>query len=162
MFCEGKIALMTNWFGFAAPGDSVDGPVKGKINIAPVPAGPGGRSVSLNVYWILSLASGSRHPELAWDFMRHVATPAMDRLTTIEGAIGVRRSTWNDAEINLRIPYYNKLETLHAFAREMARRPDLPAFVQILDQMLEQALAGDAPSHELLEHAQQAIEAVRT
>lgn len=162
MFCEGKIALMTNWFGFAALGDSVDGPVRGKIYIAPVPAGPGGRSVSLNVYWILSLASGSRHPLLAWDFMRHVATPAMDRLTTTEGAIGVRRSTWSDSEINSRIPYYNKLETLHAFAREMPGHADLPAFARIVDAMLEQALAGDAPSHELLARAQRMIESVRT
>jgi multiple sugar transport system substrate-binding protein len=118
--------------------------------------------VSLNVYWILSLASGSRHPELAWDFMRHVATPAMDRLTTIEGAIGVRRSTWNDAEINSRIPYYNKLETLHTFAREMPGRADLPAFARIIDEMLEQALASDAPSRELLARAQRMIESVRT
>ena len=94
--------------------------------------------------------------------MRHVATPAMDRLTTTEGAIGVRRSTWSDSEINSRIPYYNKLETLHAFAREMPGHADLPAFARIVDAMLEQALAGDAPSHELLARAQRMIESVRT
>ena len=162
MFCEGKVALMTNWFGFAALGDSVDGPVRGKIDIAPVPAGPGGRSVSLNVYWMLSLASGSRHPTLAWDFMRHIATAPMDRLTTIEGAIGARRSTWSDGEINSRIPYYNKLETLHASAREMPVRADLAVLAHLIDEMLEQALASDAPSRELLARTQRMIESRRT
>ena len=96
MFYDGRIALMTNRFGFAAVGDSAEGAVKGKIDIAPPPAGAGGRSVSLNVFWMLTLASGSRNPALARDFMRHVATPAMDRLATTEGAIGTRRSTWSD------------------------------------------------------------------
>jgi multiple sugar transport system substrate-binding protein len=160
MFCEGKIALMTNWFGFAALGDSVDGPVKGKIEIAPVPADAGGRSISLNVFWILSLARGSRNPRLAWDFMRHAATPAMDRLTTIEGAIGVRRSTWTDPEINARIPYYSKLETLHAFARELPRRPGLADFAHVIDEVLKRALAASTSSRELLAQAQNAIEGV--
>lgn len=158
MFCNGKIALMTNWFGFAALGDSVDGPVRGKIDVAPVPAGAGGRSVSLNVYWMLTLAAGSRNPELAWDFMRHAATPAMDRLTTIEGAIGVRRSTWIDPEINARIPYYSKLDALHAHALEMPRRANLTAFARVVDGVLRRALTTPTGSRDLLVEAQRAIE----
>ncbi len=157
LFCEGRIALMTNWFGFAALGDSAEVPVKGKIEIAPLPAGAGGRSVSLNVFWMLTLASGSRNPALAWDFMRHAATPAMDRLTTMEGAIGTRRSTWSDPEINARIPYYSKLATLHERAREMPRRADLAVFAHIVDGMLSRALATTTASRQLLMEAQQAI-----
>lgn len=158
MFCDGKIALMTNWFGFAALGDSVEGPVRGKIDVAPLPAGAGGRSVSLNVFWMLTLASGSRNPELAWDFMRHIATPAMDRLTTIEGAIGARRSTWADPEINGRIPYYSKLEALHAYAKEMPRRADLSAFARVIDDVLRRALTSTTASRKLLIEAQRAVE----
>ena len=44
--------------------------------------------------------------------MRHLATAAMDKLTTLEGAIGVRRSTWADPEINRLIPFFHKLEEL--------------------------------------------------
>lgn len=160
MFCEGKVALMTNWFGFAALGDSAEGPVKGKIDIAPLPAGAGGRSVSLNVYWMLTLASGSRNPALAWDFMRHAATPAMDRLTTIEGAIGTRRSTWSDRRINAQIPYYGKLAMLHERARQMPRRADLAAFAEIVDAMLSRALATAIPTRQLLREAQHSIEGV--
>jgi multiple sugar transport system substrate-binding protein len=160
MFCEGKIALMTNWFGFAALGDSIDGPVKGKIDVAPLPASAGGRSISLNVFWMLTLASGSRNGELAWEFMRHAATPAMDRLTTTEGAVGVRRSTWTDPEIDARIPYYSKLEALHERAQEMPRRANLPAFARITDVMLGRALGTSVSSGELLREAQAAIEDV--
>jgi len=56
--------------------------------------------VSLNVYWILSIAVGSPHGSVAWQFLRHTQTPAMDKLTSTYGAIGCRRSTWNDTELN--------------------------------------------------------------
>jgi multiple sugar transport system substrate-binding protein len=160
LFCEGKVALMTNWFGFAALGDSVEGPVKGKIDIAPLPAGPGGESVSLNVFWMLTLARGSRQPELAWDFMRHAATAAMDRLTTIEGAIGARRSTWTDPDINATVPYYGKLDMLHARAREMPRHPRLSDIAHVVDAMLTRALTSATPSAELLVDAQAEIEGI--
>jgi multiple sugar transport system substrate-binding protein len=160
MFCEGKVALMTNWFGFAALGEADDSPVKGMIDIAPLPAGAGGRSVSLNVFWMLALASGSRNPALAWDFMRHVASPAMDRLTTTEGAIGTRRSTWADPEINARIPYCSKLAALHECARQMPRRANLSRFAGIIDEMLQRALTTALSSSQLLMEAQHAIEGI--
>ncbi len=156
MFCEGKIALMTNWFGFAALGDSVDGPVKGKVDVAPLPSS-GGRSVSLNVFWMLTLASGSRRPELAWAFMRHAASPPMDLLTTKEGAIGVRRSTWSDPDVNAQIPYYGKLDMLHGFARELPRHPRLADFAHAIDEMLSQALTSATPSRDLLVEAEAQI-----
>ena len=44
IFADGKIALMTNWFGFAAYAAShPQSRVKGLIDIASVPAGAGGR-----------------------------------------------------------------------------------------------------------------------
>ncbi len=156
MFCDGKVALMTNWFGFAALGDSMDGPVKGKIDVAPLPSA-GGRSVSLNVFWMLTLASGSRRPELAWAFLRHAASPAMDLMTTKEGAIGVRRSTWSDPSVNEQIPYDGKLDMLHGFARELPRHPRLAGFAHAIDEMLSRALTSAASSRALLAEAEARI-----
>ncbi|HEU5443406.1 MAG TPA: extracellular solute-binding protein, partial [Steroidobacteraceae bacterium] len=118
LFCEGRVALMANWFGFAALGERwEESRVRGRVEVAPLPRGGGasrgGRSVSLNVFWVLALASGSRRKDLAWSLMRHIATAPMDKLTTLEGAIGVRRSTWADPEVNRLIPFFHKLEILH-------------------------------------------------
>jgi len=155
LFCEGRIAMMSNWFGFAALGETTaNSKVKGKVDVAPLPAGVGGSSVSLNVYWVLSIAAGSRHPELAWDFLRHAMRPEMDRLAALEGAIGCRRSTWNDPEVNRVIPFYNELDRLHAHARQMpvdSRFPDLGA---IIDRMVTTALESDVSSGELTSAAQ--------
>ncbi len=158
LFAQGKVALMANWFGFAAYCDTAaDSKVKGLVDVAPLPAGPGGRSVSLNVFWVLAIASGSRHKALAWDFLRHCATAAMDRLTTSEGAIGVRRSTWADAGINAAIPYYHRLGWLHEHARAMPVTPDLARISRIVDDMLTAAVSSDRGTTELLAEAQARI-----
>lgn len=159
-FCEGRVAMMANWFGFAALGEAADSPVRGLIDVAPLPAGPGGESLSLNVFWVLALAAGSRHKALAWDFMRHCAGAAMDRITTDEGAIGVRRSTWADPAVNAVIPYAHRLDWLHAHARHIPVRPDIAAISGIVDAMIGAAIATDRPTPELLAEAQARVEAL--
>jgi len=161
LFCDGKIAMMANWFGFAALGETMEnGPVVGKVDIAPLPAGDGpeGRSVSLNVYWMLAIAAGSKHADLAWDFMRHVASAEMDKITTEEGAIGCRRSTWADADVNRTVPFYHKLDGLHAHARELPRTKALPHQAEILDHMIKHAIETDRPSGDLIADAMRKAE----
>lgn len=159
LFAAGKVALMPNWFGFAAYCDTApDSKVKGLVDVAPLPAGPGGRSVSLNVFWVLAIGAGSRNKPLAWDFLRHCATAPMDRRTTTEGAIGVRRSTWDDAEINASIPYYHRLGWLHDHAREMPITPDLARISHIVDRMMTAAVTTTRDTADLLAEAQAEID----
>jgi ABC-type glycerol-3-phosphate transport system substrate-binding protein len=161
LFCEGKVALMTNWFGFAALGETWEASqVRGCIDIAPLPAGTGGGSVSLNVFWVLVMGVGCVQPDLAWSFLRHLGTAPMDKLTTVEGAIGVRRSTWADPEVNSLVPYYHKLDALHARARELPLHPRLSGIAHIVDDLLARAIASDIPSPTLLAEAQRRVEAL--
>ncbi|WP_068085893.1 extracellular solute-binding protein [Novosphingobium rosa] len=158
LFARGKVALMANWFGFAAYADTApDSKVRGLVDVAPLPAGPGGRSVSLNVFWVLAIAAGSRHKALAWDFLRHCATAPMDLLTTTQGGIGVRRSTWADPGVNATIPYYHRLDWLHEHARAMPVTPQLAAISHAVDDMLTEALTTDRPTPALLAQAQARI-----
>ena len=157
-FCEGRVALMANWFGFAALAEtSPDSRVRGRVGIAPLPRGAGGASVSLNVFWLLTICAGSKHRDAAWDFLRHCATPAMDMVTTTEGGIGVRRSTWSDAEINRIVPFYHELDRLHAVARTLPRIARLADVAHAIDDMLTKALTTDAATADLLARAQARI-----
>ena len=161
MFCEGRVALMTNWFGFAAFGETwADSHVAGRIGVAPLPAAPGVAPVSLNVFWVLAIAAGSARKALAWDFLRHCATAPMDRLTMLQGGIGVRRSTWSDREVNATVPYSHTLDALHACARELPAHPRLSGIARVIDEMVGGALATARPSIELLAEAQARIAAL--
>ncbi|MFM9108207.1 MAG: extracellular solute-binding protein [Chloroflexota bacterium] len=155
LFAAGKVAMMVNWFGFAAVCEQPGCPVKGKVGVAPVPAGEGRESAALIVYWLLCVAAGSRHTETAYRFVRHCASAEMDRLTTLAGGIGCRRSTWEDPEVNAMIPFYRDLAALHAGTRTLPRSRVLPDLVHIIDAAVQAAIITGEPTGAILRRAQQ-------
>lgn len=159
-FAHGEAAMTVNWFGFAAMCETMAGSrVKGKVGVARVPRGAGGRHVSLNAYWILGIGAASPHGEIAWRFLRHCASAAMDKLVTLGGAIGCRKSTWRDAEVNAVIPFYRELEKFHEDARELPRFERWPMVAAALDEVMVDAIRTDIPERALLERAEKKISA---
>jgi multiple sugar transport system substrate-binding protein len=160
-FARGEVAMMVNWFGFAAMGESLpESTVKGKIAVAPLPSAPGCASASLNVYWTLGIGSGSPHPKIAYDFLRHCATAENDKLLTLEGAIGCRKSTWHDTDVNRVIPFYRELETIHAHARELPRLAHWSELSSVIDRLVTSAADTEEPLRNLLLRAQQEANAL--
>ena len=150
-FAAGEAAMMVNWFGFATMAHtSADSNVRGCVDIASIPRGTNGAPLSLNVYWILSIAAGTPHREIAWRFLKHCQTPAMDKLTTTEGAIGCRRSTWYDEEVNRNIPFYHRMESLHQVAREIPQLNTWPQIASIIDALMIATINSDTPILDLL------------
>jgi multiple sugar transport system substrate-binding protein len=157
-FACGEVAMMVNWFGFASYCEvAADCRVKGQVEVAPIPQGPGGQAVSLNVYWMYGIGAGSAHQELVYDFLRFAVSRQNDKLLTLEGGIGCRLSTWHDPEVNALIPYYHKLEALHRHARELPRRTDWAAIAARIDQVVLRTLATDEPVADILRAGQQSI-----
>ncbi|WP_316758171.1 extracellular solute-binding protein [Pedobacter aquatilis] len=157
-FSQGEAAMMINWFGFAAMCE-VDGnsKVKGKIDVDLLPSGTGQNSASLNVYWLYTIAKGSKNKTIAYDFLRFALAEEQDKQLTLEGGIGCRISTWKDSEINEIIPYYHKLEQLHEVARTLPQKQNWAAIAAIVDKMVLQAINSDTTSEELIQLAQNQI-----
>ena len=161
-FAAGEVAMMVNWFGFAAMCETLpDSRVKGCVDVADVPHAPGCNSTSLNIYWLLSIAAGSPHRDIAYAFLRHCLSEQMDKLLTLEGAIGCRRSTWADQEINRTIPFYSRLDDLHTNARELPRGTDWPEIASIIDELVLQAIQTDKSANELLRAAGKKAQGLR-
>lgn len=153
-FATGHVAMMINWFGFATMAHaSPDSTIQGKVGVAPIPFAGQGSTVSLNVYWILSIAAGSPHGSVAWQFLRHTQSPAMDKLTSTLGAIGCRRSTWNDTELNAAIPFYQRIEQLHDHAREIPQLSNWPQIATMIDKLITATATTKTSVADLLERA---------
>jgi multiple sugar transport system substrate-binding protein len=153
-FASGQIAMMVNWFGFASMSETfAESNVKGCVAVAPVPSDAGPR-VSLNAYWILGIPAGSRHRDLAWHFLCHSTSPEMDRLLTLEGGIGCRKSTWRDAEVNSVVPFFHCLESLHADARELPRLTNWSDLAAVIDRMVLDAIDSEEPTAAIVQRAQ--------
>jgi multiple sugar transport system substrate-binding protein len=155
-FARGEVALMVNWFGFAAMCEtSPESKARGRVAVARVPG-----NISLNVYWILGIPARCARPDLAWRFLRHCASAPMDKLLTLEGGIGCRRSTWEDAEVNRAIPFYREMERLHMGARELPRLAEWSHIASAIDSLVLAAIGSDRPESELLAEAQERIAGV--
>jgi multiple sugar transport system substrate-binding protein len=154
LFASGAVAMMVNWFGFAAVCEQPGCPVKGRTAVTTLPSEEGMPPASLNVYWLLAVAAGSSHPDTAYAFARHCCTAAMDKVTTLEGGIGCRLSTWADPEVNALIPFYAELPRLHEGTRTLPRSRTLPALIHIIDQAVHAAITGDESSEAILRQAQ--------
>lgn len=155
IFAGGDVAIMQNWFGFAANAQvAADSAVRGRVSVAPVPAGPGGSVTSFLVYWVLAIGAGCSQPDLAFDFVRHATSAEADVLTTLRGGIGCRTSTWTDPAVLEPIPFFDQMAELHAIARTLPGDPKVAALAEIIDDVVARALATTTPSAELLARAQ--------
>ncbi|RYG04297.1 MAG: extracellular solute-binding protein, partial [Chitinophagaceae bacterium] len=157
-FMNGEAAMMINWFGFAAMCEvDENSKVKGKIDIDLLPSTVGSKSASLNVYWLYTIASGSKNKDLAYDFIRFAINATNDKLLTLTGGIGCRTSTWKDEEINKTIPFYNKLEALHEVANTLPQKQNWSNIAKIIDEMVINAVNTNAATVDLVQIARQKI-----
>lgn len=115
-YASGKAAMMWNWVGFDALAQSKENSSIVGNNVAGlIPRGGSqrGQHTALSVYWVLSIPTGSKQPELAYQFIKHCAGVSMDRLTSLAGGCGTRLSTWRDREVNKLYPCYSAIESVH-------------------------------------------------
>ena len=157
VFLAGAVALMVNWFGFAARCERTGSPLRGRVAIAPIPAAEGRAPVSLSVFWALGMARGSRNQGAAWEFLRFVAQPEVDLARVDHGTVGVRLSTWRNAELQRRVPCYARIEQISLGAKRLPRTRSLPAFAEIVDGIVVEALTTADPSTEILRRAQKKV-----
>lgn len=158
LFLAGEVAMMANWFGFAARSDREGSLLAGKVAIAPIPVDSGCSPVSLSVFWAMAMGAGSRQKELAWEFLRFAATPERDVGVTKHGVVGVRLSTWRDPALQARIPAYREIEAISLGARQLPLGPQMAEFAATIDEVMTRALTTNDGSAAILEAAQQKID----
>ncbi|MGB5264412.1 MAG: sugar ABC transporter substrate-binding protein [Lutimonas sp.] len=160
-FANGNLAMMVNWFGFASMCEVIkESKVKGNVDIANVPAGPNGLGISLNAYWMYVIGSGSQHKEIAYNFIKHAVNIENDKLLTLEGGIGCRKSTWNDKEVNKIVPYYSKLEILHENTRSLPRKSNWTEIANVIDKVVLEVIKTEKNITEILNNAQIEIDGI--
>ncbi|MFB6136205.1 MAG: sugar ABC transporter substrate-binding protein [Halobacteriaceae archaeon] len=142
-YADGRAAMMWNWSGFGAMAESPDSAVFGRTNYGLIPRGdgPDGRHTSLTVLYGLTVPAASDHADLAYEFLRFVASPEMDRVTTEAGASGTRLSTWRDPEVLRQNGFYSMVEEINT--GEVNYLPRIPEYTDLneaLNEMVREAV----------------------
>ena len=147
--------MMLNWAGFMSVAQLPPSTIINKTRCTTIPRGDnvGGRHASLNVYWVLGICAGSKHSDLAYAFLRETASPAMDKITSISGGSGVRKSTWNDPEIQAQFQYYEVMEQVHTGIDTLPALPEYPALNEVFSRMTWAAVSGQKSVRQALNDA---------
>lgn len=153
-YAQGHAAMMVNWCGFAAVCEMSEySKIVGKNRCTKVPAGAEG-SVSLNIYWVLTIPAGSKQKDEAYAFMHHISQPHTDKMVSMAGANGVQLSTWNDPEVRAKYPHYGIIEEVHAGTRTLPAISEYPTINEFLSEAIHNVVhLGSEPRHELLNAA---------
>ena len=80
----GNAVFMRNWPYAYALGNSENSPIKGKFDVAPLPAGEGGRPVSTLGGWNLAVSRYSKHPDAAIELVKFIASREMQKYRTLK------------------------------------------------------------------------------
>ncbi|MDE3200673.1 MAG: extracellular solute-binding protein [Acidobacteriota bacterium] len=153
-FMAGEVAMMANWFGFAARAGRPGSALARKVAIAPIPTDGVHEPVSLSVFWALAIGTGSANKETAWQFLRFTTEPHRDLARTHHGTVGVRLSTWREPSLQIRIPAYREIERISLGARQLPRGERMAEFATIVDNVMSRALKTDDSSQAILADAQ--------
>lgn len=143
LFQNGRAVFLRNWPYVWTLIQNSDGPLKGKVGIAPVVHAPGQKSVGTLGGWGFGISSYSRNPERAWQFIKFITSPEQLRQVQLrQGRIPSRISM---------IPP----EMLPVV--EGARpRPSIPEYAQasdILQRWISAALTGRVSSEQAVKEA---------
>jgi trehalose/maltose transport system substrate-binding protein len=106
LFQSGRAVFMRNWPYAWALAQSPDSPVKGKVGVAPLPAGPDGTPAATLGGAQLAVSKHSPNVEAAIDLVRHLTGAAEQKRRAIRGAFNPSRpALYEDPEVLAAMPF---------------------------------------------------------
>jgi trehalose/maltose transport system substrate-binding protein len=85
-FQTGNAAFMRNWPYAYSLGNANDSPVKGKFDVAPLPAASGQQPVGCIGGWALAVSKYSKAQDAATEFVRYLSSPEVQTFRAVLGS----------------------------------------------------------------------------
>ncbi|MER8747751.1 ABC transporter substrate-binding protein [Mesorhizobium sp. M1050] len=98
----GNAVFMRNWPYAYALGNGGGSPIKGKFDVAPLPAGTGegARPIATLGGWNLAVSKYSKHQDAAIELVKFIASPAMQKYRTLKTSnLPTIQALYDDADI---------------------------------------------------------------
>ncbi|MDW6022479.1 ABC transporter substrate-binding protein [Mesorhizobium sp. BAC0120] len=98
----GNAVFMRNWPYAYSLGNGEDSPIKGKFDVAPLPAGSGegARSAATLGGWNLAVSKYSKNPDVAIELVKWIASPEMQKYRVLKTSnIPTIQALYDDPEI---------------------------------------------------------------
>ncbi len=161
VFQTGNAVFMRNWPYAWALAQADSSPIRGKVGVVALPAGPGGESAATLGGWQLAVSRYSEHPEAAKSLVRYLTSAKEQKRRAIAGAYNPTIiSLYQDAEVLEANPFFGTLYP--AFENAVARpaRPAGARYNQVSDAIWRASydvLQGDETGRRALENLEEEV-----
>jgi trehalose/maltose transport system substrate-binding protein len=120
----GNAVFMRNWPYAYALGNAADSPIKGKFDITPLPAGPGGTTTATQGGWNVAVSKNSKHQDEAIKLAMFVGSEQFQKDRAIQlSELPTYPALYDDADVAKAQPIIPRLKDAFANA---APRPSAP------------------------------------
>ncbi len=104
-FQSGHAVFMRNWPYARALLEHPRSPVRGRVGVAPLPAGAGGNTAATLGGWQFAVSRHSRHPREATALIAYLTAPQQQRTDALQaGLLPTRTALYDDAELRASLP----------------------------------------------------------
>lgn len=160
-FRSGNVAMMEGWSiaraGYENPEIST---IVGKVDVAVAPVAEGMEPKYGFGGWGIGINADSENAEAAWEFIKWLSSPEIQKEWIRHDGAPIRRSTLEDPELNAEYPWFPVL--LESFEKgDGDYRPRIPQYSIIQDALgtaVNGFLVGELSAQEALDQAQAQVE----
>lgn len=158
---SGNAAFMRNWPYAYALGNNEDSAIKGKFDVAPLPAGPNGEPAHTLGGWNLAVSKYSENPEVAADVAQFLASPEQQKKRAIEITMNpTMPSLYEDEEILEEVPFFGKLYDVFVNAVPRPSAPTGADYSKVSKSFYTQVhavLTGDKSAKEAVQYIEREV-----
>jgi trehalose/maltose transport system substrate-binding protein len=161
VFQGGNAAFMRNWPYAYAEGNQSDSPIKGKFDVAPLPAAQGEKHYGTVGGWQLGVSQYSKEQDASIEFVRYMTSPEVETWRAVVGSyVPTMEQVASDPDVIKAMPFLQNLQDVVRVTRPSG--PAGPNYNQVSTyffQGVNKILNGDDASS-VLPQVQQQIERV--
>lgn len=142
LFAQGRAVFLRSWpYAWALLADARQSRVAGRVGIAPLPRFDQGASVATLGGWQVGISPFSPRRRAAWQFVRFLTSPAIQKLLAVEAAWApTRRALYDDPQVLAAQPQLAAMRQVFADARPRPRSPLYPAISNALQRYFHKAI----------------------
>jgi trehalose/maltose transport system substrate-binding protein len=117
VFQSGNAVFMRNWPYAWSLAQGADSPIRSRVEVAALPAAPGGHGVATLGGWQLAVSRYSRHPQIATELVLFLTSQEEQARRAIAGGYNPTiRALYDSPEVLAANPFYERLQETFANA----------------------------------------------
>jgi multiple sugar transport system substrate-binding protein len=157
-FSQGDAAFALNWtYMDGMANDPKESKVAGHVKVARTPNGPSGKGPGCNGSEALSISSGSRHQDEAWEYIKFLTSQSIQNRFS-KSSLPIWKSSYDDPAVEKVLP--DVVPVAKEQLGDMILRPEVTnynAASQQLQVEIQKALLGKKSSQQALDDAAKAF-----